>query len=59
MDSGSYVEDCLYDLAGDPYERNNLVSDPRYSDLRAELSATLRRRMVMAGEAKPEIAGKP
>jgi len=59
MDSQSYVEDYLYDLSTDPHERNNLVSDPRYSELRAELSATLRRRMAMAGEIEPEIAGKP
>ena len=48
--SDSYTEDFLYDLDADPHERKNLVMDPAYADARAELSATLKRRMVEAGE---------
>jgi arylsulfatase A-like enzyme len=57
MDSPAYAEDSLFDLEKDPHERKNLVADPELSDLRAELSTTLVRRMVLAGEAGPEISG--
>ena len=53
--SDRYVEDFLYDLETDPHERNNLVADPSFADVRAELAVTLRRRMVEAGEAEPII----
>ncbi len=54
-DSDVYVEDYLYDLDADPHERSNLAADPAYEDIRAELRATLIRRMVDAGEAAPTI----
>ena len=54
-DSDIYVEDYLYDLKSDPHERNNLVSDPGYAGIRAELAERLKRRMVQAGEEKPGI----
>jgi arylsulfatase A-like enzyme len=54
-DSDLYVEDYLYDLESDPHERNNLVSEPAYKTIRAELAEILKRRMVQAGEEKPEI----
>jgi arylsulfatase A-like enzyme len=54
-DSKLYVEDFLYDLAADPHERNNLAKDPALEQVRAELAARLKRRMVEAGEAEPEI----
>lgn len=50
-----YYEQFLYDLAEDPYERNNLVSDPHYGEVRAELRETLKRRLAKAGEEVPEI----
>ena len=53
--SDVYVEDFLYDLAADPHERSNLVADPALAEARTELAARLRRRMVEAGEAVPEI----
>jgi len=54
-DSEVYVEDFLYDLSADPHERNNLVAEPSLSAVRAELAATLKRRMLAAGEAEPRI----
>ena len=57
-DPGSdlYVEDFLYDLNADPHERHDLVTDPAYTAVRAELAATLKRRMRGAGEREPTIA---
>ena len=54
-DSDHYVEDFLYDLQADPHERNNLVTDPSLADIRAGLAATLKRRLVEAGESEPTI----
>ena len=54
-DSDLYVEDYLYDLETDSHERNNLVSDPEYRNIRAGLAERLKQRMVEAGEQKPEI----
>ncbi len=53
--SDVYTEDFLYDLDNDPSERHNLVADPRFRTVRAELAATLKRRMVEAGEVEPQI----
>ena len=50
-----YMEDFLYDLEKDPYERTNLVTEPALRQLRAELADTLKKRMVAAGEKEPEI----
>ena len=50
-----YHEDFLYDLEADPHERNNLVSDPAFAPVRAELQERLKRRMLAAGESAPEI----
>jgi uncharacterized sulfatase len=56
-DPGSerYVEDFLYDLEADPHERNNLVADPAYADVRSELRTRLIQRIVEAGEPAPTI----
>ena len=54
-DSDVYVEDFLYDLEADPHERKNLVADPTYGNVRAELAETLKRRMAEAGERVPAI----
>ncbi len=50
-----YYEDYLYDLAADPHERCNLVDDPAYESVRAELAALLTAEMVKAGERAPAI----
>lgn len=54
--SDCYVEQYLYDLDVDPHERNNLVADPAYAEIRAQLAGTLKRRMAEAGEAVPTIS---
>jgi arylsulfatase A-like enzyme len=54
-DSEVYIEDYLYDLSADPYERNNLVTDKAYADIRVELSARLKSRIVQTGEKEPKI----
>ncbi|MHC4789327.1 MAG: sulfatase-like hydrolase/transferase [Planctomycetota bacterium] len=53
--SERYVEDFLYDLEADPYERDNLVADPARESVRTELRERLKRRMVEAGEEEPVI----
>lgn len=55
MNSDLYAEDFLYDLEKDQDERHNLVDDPALAGVRADLAATLKRRMVAAGEKEPEI----
>jgi arylsulfatase A-like enzyme len=61
FDAGSdtYVEDSLYDLGTDPHERSDLVAEPTCASVRAELAATLKRRMVEAGEDAPCILPRP
>ncbi len=54
--SDCYVEQFLYDLDADPHERNNLVADPAYAEVRAQLAQTLKRRMAEAGEPVPTIS---
>lgn len=55
----TYTETYLYDLEADPHERNNLVREPAYARVRAELAAVLKRRMIEAGEKEPVIASAP
>ncbi len=55
LGSDKYVEDFLYDLDADPHERNNLVTDPAFVDVRAEMCARLKRHMAAAGEGEAEI----
>ena len=50
-----YEEQFLYDLDRDPHERDNLVADPDFQDVRAELAVRLIRRMTQAGESAPLI----
>jgi uncharacterized sulfatase len=57
--SERYVEQYLYDLQADPHERNNLVADPAYADVRAELAEILKRRMAEAGDRVPAIEPCP
>ncbi len=50
-----YHEHHLYDLESDPFEKNDLVADPAFADVRSELAALLKKRMREAGEKEPEI----
>jgi len=56
--SDIYMEDFLYDLENDPYEWNNLVGDPKYVEVRADLADVLKRRMAEADEKVPKIIPK-
>ncbi len=49
----SYSDDCLYDLAADPWELTNLIGTPSYAPIVAEMRGRLARRMQGAGEAVP------
>ena len=53
--SNEYMEDKLYDLKKDPYERRNLVDDSTLADVRAKLAKILKRRIAAAGENEPAI----
>jgi len=57
--SDEYAEQYLYDLDADPFERNNLVSDPKCADVRKKLRALLLRRMTEIGEKRPNILPAP
>lgn len=50
-----YFEDYLYDLEKDPIEKNNLIRNKKYDDVRKELKEMLIREMVNAGEEEPKI----
>ncbi len=50
-----YTEMYLYDLKADPTEWNNLVADPKYKEVRAQLCETLKACMAKAKEPIPEI----
>ncbi len=50
-----YFEDYLYDLSNDIIEKNNLVKDNNFKNVREELKNLLIREMVNAGEKEPKI----
>ena len=50
-----YREDFLYDNDADAHQKNNLVSEPAYAEVRAELKARLLKRMADANEPPAEI----
>ncbi len=54
-----YVEDFLYDNQNDPYQKNNLVSDPKYKAIRADLAKILKQKMAQANEKIPIIKPMP
>ena len=57
--SDVYYEDYLYDLETDYHEKKNLVKDPAYTKIRAELNKILIRRMTEANEEAPKIVQAP
>ena len=53
-----YTEDFLYDLEADPHERNNLISDPEYKEIKASLKDLLVEHMKKANEPAFRIKEK-
>lgn len=51
----TFYEDFLYDNDADPGQHHNLVNDPAYEELRAQLRERLLIRMKEAGEELPQI----
>jgi len=56
--SDIYIDDFLYDLENDPYEKNNLVDNIDFKDVKNWLRNKLKERMVKANEKEPEIKDK-
>ncbi len=54
-----YADDCLYDLAADPWELNNLVGLPSHAAVVARMRERLVRRMTAIGEAAPDFVDAP
>ncbi|MGN0745693.1 MAG: sulfatase-like hydrolase/transferase [Aristaeellaceae bacterium] len=57
--SDVYVEEKLYDLVNDPAERVNLVKDPRYEDVRADMRVRLCDFLAQAHEPPARILPAP
>lgn len=55
--ASTYFESHLYDLENDPAELHNLVSLPRYGDVRERLRRQLSAHMIEIGEKSFEIRG--
>lgn len=53
-----YTEDFLYDLENDPYENNNLISDPKYTQEKKMLREILVDYMKKAQEPNTKIITK-
>lgn len=54
-DSDVYIEEFLYDLEIDPYEKDNLVLLDEYKEVREELGQILQNRMIEAEEPAARI----
>lgn len=50
-----YADDFFYDLKKDPYELNNLIDDPAYTQVKQELRKKLLKWIRHAENAEPEI----
>ncbi len=50
-----YKEDFLYDLENDPFEKNNLIENTKYKDIKNELRSLLTEHMKQANEPDFEI----
>jgi len=53
--SDIYIEEYLYNLQVDPFERNNLVREENYSAIRTEMANRLIKMICYAGEKEPKI----
>lgn len=54
-DSTVYADDFLYDLRKDPYQLDNVIENPEYSEVRAAMAELLIEQMKKAGENSPRI----
>ena len=50
-----YADDFLYDLEKDPFQLNNVVSEPVYADIKAKLRQRLLEWIWQAEGARPSI----
>ena len=50
-----YADDFLYDLEKDPYQLNNVVSEPTYADIKAKLRQRLLDWIWQAEGVRPSI----
>lgn len=57
--SDVYEEHFLYDLEEDPAEQNNLIRDPVYGEVRAEMKQRLLTYIARVEDASPEIRPAP
>ena len=55
--SDRYADDFLYDMEQDPHQLNNVVTDPAYAQVKAELRARLLDWIWQAEGARPVITG--
>ena len=53
--SDIYADDFLYDMRVDPYQLNNVVADPAYAEIKAELRQRLLKWLEKAEGAHPTI----
>lgn len=54
----TYVDDKLYDNAADPIQRNNLVRDPKYREIKKELRKALLDEIEKHNGYRPKIKNK-
>lgn len=55
-DAEAYADDFLYDMEKDPYQLNNVVADPAYAQVKAELRARLLDWIWRAEGTRPVIS---
>jgi arylsulfatase A-like enzyme len=55
LNSQRYVEQYLYDNEADPHQKNNLILDPAFADIRSDLRARLIKCIQNAEGMTPEI----
>ena len=53
--SDVYADDFLYDMQKDPWQLNNVVADPAYADVKAELRERLLNWIQHAEGTRPTI----
>ena len=50
-----YADDFLYDMEKDPLQRNNLIGDPAYAEIKRELRERLLKWIRREEHAEPQI----